>query len=270
MRLIGVKPSRFGITLWSVMALIIILGERYLSLDIVCALQVAVATIASFSLPLPVTLMLSSAAVLVINWLLVPPQGSFLIDLQQHAVLLSATWLASSIIPALIALQRAYTSWLSAQRADDKQLNLRIQALASVQQSVTVDWLYEQIAAIVNDAVSLLVIQDPLVDLLITPRHRYRHEPSFEDRAIMWIVLRQGHSFGPLTGANEHLPAWFIRITVQQRPVGVMMIPASHADKDILAAKRYACIRQYIMLFDRLGTLPVAEPAPIDTNHSDG
>ena len=71
-------------------------------------LLVLSSAVAALWLPVSVSVLSNTVAVMAFNWTFVPPRGTFSIDLRQHALLLGAMLVVNSIIAALMAAQRRH------------------------------------------------------------------------------------------------------------------------------------------------------------------
>ena len=198
-------PYRTGLSIWAMgWAIMLVLGHS-LSLESVCTIAVITSAIGALTLNFIVSFVLATTSTLAINWLFVPPQGSFIVDLSAHAALLTVQWCVSIAVPALIAIQRRYSLWLSETLLRTAEIDTALTRLLQTGDHLSVHMLCEFFADLTGGSFSLMLVDSDEDNIASTPVHRHIGNPSFNDKAVMWIVLRQGLPFGPLTGNNESL-----------------------------------------------------------------
>lgn len=96
-----------GLITWALGSLVIFYIAPQLDLANLAMLLVLTSAIAATLLPALASLILGVVAILLFNWLVVPPRGSFLVNLQQHTVLLLAMLVVNSLIALLMASLRS-------------------------------------------------------------------------------------------------------------------------------------------------------------------
>lgn len=95
-----------GICLWLVLIVILLEQPEFLDLQNAPVLLLLVSTVYSLFLPLAWSLLLSAAAVLLLNYQMVPPIKTFDVDLRAHGILLIAVTLVSWIQAYLLRQQK--------------------------------------------------------------------------------------------------------------------------------------------------------------------
>jgi two-component system sensor histidine kinase KdpD len=248
-------PYRTGLTIWA-MGWAIMLGLGHsLSLASICTIAVITSALGALTLNFIASVVLATVSTLAINWLFVPPQGSFIVDLSAHAALLTAQWCVSISVPALIAIQRRYSLWLSDKLLRTAEIDTALTRLLKSGDHLSVHTLCEFFGALTSEPFSLMLVDNDDDNIASSPVHRHIGNPSFNDKAVMWIVLRQGLPFGPLTGNNESLDCWFLPLRQRGKLQGVVHLPLQDPEHDVLLKKKYAAVMHALLYFDKHGKI---------------
>jgi K+-sensing histidine kinase KdpD len=239
-------------------AIMLVLGHS-LSLESLCTIAVITSALGALTLNFIISVVLATVSTLAINWLFVPPQGSFIVDLSAHAALLTAQWSISIAVPALIAIQRSYSRWLSENLQRTAEIDAALTRLVQASDHLSVHTLCEFFAVLTGGPFSLMLIGSDDANMTSTPAYRHIGNPSFDDKAVMWIVCRQGLPFGPLTGNNESLDCWFLPLRQGGKLLGVVRLPLQDPQHDVLLKKKYAAAIHALHYFDRYGKVELIE-----------
>ncbi len=242
-----------GIGIWVCgWALMLALSNR-LALDTLGMIAVATSVIASLAINLWTSWILATLSTLAFNWLFIPPQGSFLVDLQEHAALLGLVWIISLGMSLLIELQRQYNAW-SRRMATRRNAYVHAMKSAMSGRAQSDPWAFVRLLSDCAGApVILLILKGASETDDDEPPHQYIGAPTFEQQCVMWIVLRVGQAYGPATGQNESLDCWYIPIHGQSGPIGVAMIPLSVLGPQALLSMELA---DYTKLLHAFGEMP--------------
>jgi K+-sensing histidine kinase KdpD len=244
-----------GLSIWALgWAIMLVLGDS-LSLESLCTIAVITSALGSITLNFIISVVLATASTLAINWLFVPPQGSFFVDLSAHAALLTVQWCVSIAVPALITIQRRYSLWLSDKLLRTAEIDTALTRLLQTGDHLTVHTLCEFFAVLTGGPFSLMLVDSDDDNIASTPVHRHIGNPSFNDKAVMWIVLRQGLPFGPLTGNNESLDCWFLPLRQSGKLLGVVRLPLKDPEHDVLLKKKYTVVMHALFYFDKRGRI---------------
>jgi len=180
-------------------------------------LLVLSSALASLWLPAWLSALAGALAVLAFNWVFVPPRGTFTVDLRQHALLLGAMLIVSTIVAAVMAALRRQAARSEGYAARAEQLRtwgdtLRDAADPLLQAGA----LQSGLAAICGAPVALLIPNQPAV---ATDAGRpgpqdqdalQVGETDADQQAGLWHCLRQGQPMGPGTGRHEELADWYL------------------------------------------------------------
>ena len=250
----GQLPARTGLTIWALGWGILLLTGHALALEMVCAMAVLTAVLGAVTLNFLSSFVLATASTLAINWIFVPPQGSFIVDLNTHATMLMVAWGVSIIVPGLIVVQRHYSLWLKEKLRYSAEIDQALSALLHAGDHLSLHALCEFFAQLTQGSFSLMLVDKESDERSEAPQHRHIGTPSFEEKTVMWIVCRQGLAFGPLTGQNESLDGWYFPIRQGGKLVGAVQLPLQDPQHDVLLQKKYTAVLQALHSFDRHGS----------------
>jgi K+-sensing histidine kinase KdpD len=247
------NPARNGLAIWAAGWMFMLIFEHTLELETLCTIAVLVAVLGATTLDFISTFVLATLTTLAINWIFVPPQGSFLIDLRDHAILLIAQWTISITVTGLMVMQRHYSAWLNTNLQRLTTIENELKDLLNHSQDLTVHSLEKFLSVVADDSVSLQLTIEENETGSLQAEHYYIGTPSFEVKIVMSIVGLQGHAFGPLTGNNENLGSWYFPIKRDGKLIGVVHIPLKNHEHDLLLEKKFAAVKRAIEYFDRFG-----------------
>src|SRR5688572_4028974 len=106
-RRIVLRRLALGAVVWAAAWLCMVWLDGHVDLANLAMVLVLASASATLWLPVAVSLVASTVAVLAFNWIFVPPRGTLTVDLRQDALLLTAMLVVSWIVAAIMALQRA-------------------------------------------------------------------------------------------------------------------------------------------------------------------
>ncbi|PXW95477.1 two-component system sensor histidine kinase KdpD [Sphaerotilus hippei] len=180
--------------------------------------------------PLPASMLASALALLAFNWTFVPPRQTFSIDLRQDAVLLLVLLAVNWIIAALMALLRRQVDLAEQATHQIGQLHAlggRLREADDPRGEAPL--LGTQLEAVFDGAsggrVALMMLGDE-----DWPKNnddaavRWQGSPDADQRAGLWLCLREGRAMGPGTGWYEGLSAWYLPMRAHGACAGAALI----------------------------------------------
>jgi len=183
------------------------------------------AAVATLWLPVSVSVLASTAAVLAFNWVFVPPRGTFVVDLRQDALLLGAMLLVTWIVAALIALQRAAAEHARGHAQQAEQLRRFGDALRDSSDPLADASLLQQaLAELSRAAVKLLVLKTAMPHTNDADSVELLGAPTAEQLEGLWHCARRRAAFGPGTGRYEELQDWYLPLRSRDGSVGAAFI----------------------------------------------
>lgn len=209
-------------------------------------LFVLASVIASVWLSAPAAFVFALACMLGFNWAFVPPRGSFSVDVERHAILLLAMLLVSWLIAGLVWRLRAQ----AAAARDAARWAARLQALGealrdSAEPADQAAAVVQALAELGGAPASLMLLRDGLPQADVAEALWLHGEPADADeRAGLWLCLRQSQPFGPGTGRHGEQPAWYLPLRSGGASHGAALVrlaePEAAAD-DIRARAQALC-----------------------------
>ena len=195
----------------------------------------------------------SAFGVLAFNYALVPPRGSFSVNLHQHALLLATMLAVSALVALLMARQRRLAAQAQQHAQQSEALRLLGERLREADDpaGLAASFLGSLQQAAGAPASMLLQAADT-AELL-------QGEASADETAGLRLCLQQGAAMGPGTGRHEEQPAWYLPMRGRQLSHGAALLrvgPAGAAQEGLrrhaqalcdqmgLALERAAAVRQ--------------------------
>ena len=231
------------------------------------------------------SLLACSMSVLAFNYAFVPPRGSFTVGLQQHALLLGAMLGVGGIVALLMHRQRQLATEERVQAQRSEQLRQLGEALREVDEEPgrLGPLLQEALARCSGAAATLLLPQgevpadaaqaphagrvadranDPVSDLVadlvtnlvtnLVTDSELLGAASADERAGLWLCLRQHRAMGPGTGWHEEQPAWYLPMRGRRRSYGAALL--SGQAMTAMSAPGARALREHAQaLCDQLG-----------------
>ncbi|MGM9487239.1 sensor histidine kinase [Ideonella sp. YS5] len=174
-------------------------------------LFVIASVVASIWLSAPAAFAFALACMLSFNWGFVPPRGSLEVDFERHAVLLAAMLAVSWLIAGLVWRLRAQAT----AARDAARWAGRLQALGealrdSAEPADQARPVAEALADLGGAPAALMLLHDELPPADSAEAVRVQGTIDADERAGLWLCLRQSQSFGPGTGRHTEQPAWYL------------------------------------------------------------
>ena len=209
-------------------------------------LLVLTSALASLWLPAWLSALAGVLAVLAFNWVFVPPRGSFNVDLRQHALLLGAMLVVTTIVSVLMAALRRQARHSDGHALRAEQLRhwgdtLRDAADPLLQAGA----LQSALAREGGVPVALLLLKDQaLATAPATARSLdaplddgaalHLGETDADQAAGLWFCLRQGQPMGPGSGRHEEQADWYLPLRGRGATLGAAVLrglgaPSRHA-----------------------------------------
>jgi len=188
-------------------------------------LFVMASVVASIWLSAPAAFAFALACMLSFNWGFVPPRGSFSVDVERHAVLLLAMLLVSWLIAGLVWRLRAQ----AAAARDAAQWAARLQALGealrdSAEPAEQAAPVARALAALGGAPSALMLLHDGLPQADVAEAIWLHGEVDADERAGLWMCLRQSQPFGPGTGRHGEQPAWYLPLRSRGSSFGAALV----------------------------------------------
>jgi two-component system sensor histidine kinase KdpD len=200
-------------------------------------LFVTASVLASIWLGAPASFAFALMCMLSLNWGFVPPRGSFTVDLERHAVLLGAMLLVSWLIAGLVWRLRAQAAAARDAACWAARLQVVGEALRdSADPSAQAQPIAEALAALGGRPAALMLLHDELPPADLAEMALWHGEVSDDERAGLWLCLRQSQPFGPGTGRHGEQPAWYLPLRSRGASHGAALVrlanPESASDAD--------------------------------------
>lgn len=204
-------------------------------------LFVLASVIASIWLSAPAAFAFALACMVSFNWAFVPPRGSFSVDLERHAVLLLAMLLVSWLIAGLVWRLRAQ----AAAARDAARWAARLQALGealrdSAEPAEQAMPVAQALAALGGAPSALMLLHDELPQADAADAVWLHGDVDADERAGLWLCLRQSQAFGPGTGRHGEQPAWYLPLRARGASFGAALVRLAEPDSASDAARARA------------------------------
>lgn len=181
--------------------------------------------LASIWLPAPAAFAFALACMLSFNWGFVPPRGSLAVGVERHAVLLLAMLVVSWLIAGLVARLRAQ----AAAARDAANWASRLQAIGealrdSADPQQQAQPVAQALAELGGAPAALMLLRDELPHSDQADAAWLHGELSADERAGLWLCLRQSQAFGPGTGRHGEQPAWYLPLRSRGASYGAALV----------------------------------------------
>jgi two-component system, OmpR family, sensor histidine kinase KdpD len=180
---------------------------------------------ASIWLAAPAAFAFALACTLSFNWGFVHPRRSFAVDLERHAVLLAAMLMVSWLIAGLVWRLRAQTAaardaarWAAALQAIGEALR---DSAEPIDQAEPVARALTQLG---GRPAALMLLRDELPPADAGDAIWLHGEVDADERAGLWLCLRQSQAFGPGTGRHGDQPAWYLPLRSRGASYGAALV----------------------------------------------
>lgn len=246
-------PAKTGLAIWIAGWMLMLMLGHVFELETICSIAVLTAVLGAMTLHFIGTVVFATLSTLAINWIFIPPQGSFLIDLNDHATLLIGQWVVSIAVPGLIVLQRNYSAWLNTNLQRLAKIESELKLLYKNSHQLTIYSLRDFFSIISDDASSFRLIAKTFEKGSPQEKYIFIGTPNFEVKVVMSIVCLQGSAIGPMTGNNENLDSWYFPVKREGKLIGVVHIPLKNHEHDLLLEKKFAAAQSALLFFDKYG-----------------
>lgn len=188
-------------------------------------LFVIASVLASIWLSAPAAFAFALLCMLSFDWGFVPPRGSLEVDFERHAVLLLAMLVVSWLIAGLVSRLRAQ----AAAARDAARWAARLQAVGealreSADPLQQAEPVAQALSELGGDPAALLLLRDELPQA-DHPEAAWVHgELNPDERAGLWLCLRQSQAFGPGTGRHSEQPAWYLPLRSRGSSYGAALV----------------------------------------------
>jgi two-component system sensor histidine kinase KdpD len=248
-----------GLT-WVLAAVVMHLLDGQVDLANQAMLLVLASALSALWLPVRATLTLSTLALLAFNWALVPPRGTFSVDLRQHAVLLGAMLCLNTLIALLMVRLRSRAELATAQAAQAEQLRLWSDTLRDTAEPLDhAPTLQQALSHWVGAPVSLLLPTTGDADAWLGT-------PDADQREALHLAQQQSRAMGPGTGWHDEQPGWTLPLRARHHSLGAAHLPLpadAPPDPTLLLHAQALCDRLGAEL-DRSHALRAAQQARDD------
>jgi two-component system, OmpR family, sensor histidine kinase KdpD len=213
------------VVVWAVGWAGLMLMDGRVDISNLAMLLVLSSAVAALWLPVSVSLLSNTVAVMAFNWTFVPPRGTFSIDLRQHALLLGAMLVVNSIIAALMAAQRKQARLAERHAVQAEQLRTWGDTLRdAIDPLAHVGALHATLTEISGGAVALLALKDRAPPSNDNDAALRVGEADADQVAGLWHCLRQGQPLGPGTGRYEELSDWYLPLRGRGASLGAAVL----------------------------------------------
>jgi two-component system, OmpR family, sensor histidine kinase KdpD len=201
-------------------------------------------------------------AVLAFNWFFVPPRGSFSVDLRQHALLLLTMLVVAWVVAALVARQRRLALRERDAACQAQQLRALGDALRDTDDpAARAPALAQALSALVEAPVALLLLRGPLPARDDAQAAQWIGSADADQRAGLWLCMRQASALGPGTGRHEDQPRWYLPLRGRGASHGAAQLPCPRPAPDALRAHAQALCDQMGLALERAQALAQAAAA---------
>jgi two-component system sensor histidine kinase KdpD len=180
----------------------------------------------AFWLPPFASLIVCAAAVLAFNFVFVPPRGTFSVDLHQHALLLVTMLAVSWTVALLMARQRQLAQQERMHRARAEQLRSFGEALRDAEDPRSRGPLLQHaLSELTGSPPTLLMLPEAPLDSGAADACMLLGDATTDEKAGLWLSLRQSQAMGPGTGRHEEQGAWYVPMRGRHASFGAALLP---------------------------------------------
>ena len=225
------------LTAWLVMFLLdgrVDIGNQALILVLASA-------VAAFWLPPMASVVTCAAGVLAFNFVFVPPRGTFSVDVHQHALLLVTMLAVSWIVALLMARQRQLAEKERMHLMRAEQLRGLGEALRDADDPRTQGPLLRQaLTNVTGSPATLLMLPGGVSDTADADGCVLLGDASADQKAGLWMTLKERHAMGPGTGRHQEQSAWYLPMRGRGSAFGAALLPLASAAGDAGALRVHA------------------------------
>lgn len=226
---VGLKRRLIGTTaalaLWALAWTGATLLDHHTDLANQAMLFVIASVVASIWLSAPAAFAFALLCTLSFDWGFVPPRGTLWVHVERHAVLLTAMLVVSWLIAGLVARLRAQAT----AARDAARWAARLQAVGeALRESADPQQQAEPVAQALSELgglpAALLLLRDELPQTDHADAAWLHGTPDADERAGLWLCLRQSQAFGPGTGRHSEQPAWYLPLRSRGSSYGAALV----------------------------------------------
>ncbi|WP_052417070.1 sensor histidine kinase [Cellvibrio mixtus] len=223
-----------GLAIWALGWCVLLLLDTRFDLASLSLILVLTSAIASLWLPVSITLVTSVIALMAFNWALVPPRGTFVIDLHQHAFLLVAMLVVNVIVAGLMVSLREQTRRAQAHAEAADVLRTWGDKLRDTKEPAELlGELQQQLARLANSPVQILSDMNNDIAQLTT-----------EQREALIYCRDNNQAIGPGTGRYQELANLYLPLRGKGQAGGAVMLDAALIGQPELLAQAQALCDQ--------------------------
>lgn len=174
----------------------------------------------------------SAAAIMVFNFLFVPPRGAFSVDLRQHALLLITSLTVSWIVTLLMARLRRHAAEATSHARRSDQLRLLGEALrAADTPAEQASVLQRELSELGGGLATLLLRGAEGLGMTGEDEVWSVGAATPDEAAGLRLCLQDSRAMGPGTGRHEEQQAWYLPLRGLQRAQGAALVRMGPADR---------------------------------------
>ena len=218
-----------------------LLLDGHVDLASLALILVLASAVVALWLPLPVSIAACAAAVLGFDYAFVPPRGTFTVDLRQHAFLLVTMLVVTWLVALLVARQRERAAGERLQAMRAGQLLTLGEALRDAEDPRACGArLQDALASLVGASASLMLLEGPVPATDDPAAVLEVGGLAPDERAGLWLSLREGRALGPGTGRYVEQDAWYLPMRGRQSCFGAAVLRFAAAPQDAEAVRAHA------------------------------
>jgi two-component system sensor histidine kinase KdpD len=200
-------------------------------------------------------------SVLAFNWFFVPPRGTFTVDLHQHALLLATMLAVAWIVAALVARQRALAQRAQAAARQAQELRAMGDALRDADDPASsAEALRQALSALAGAPAAMLLLRRSLPMRDDDAAAEWHGTVDANQRAGLWLCVRQSSALGPGTGRHEDQPDWYLPLRGRGASQGAVQMRSPGIDDERFAHAQALC-DQFGLALERAQALAQAAAA---------
>jgi two-component system sensor histidine kinase KdpD len=213
----------WALAIWLAGALLLALLDNTLDLANLALILVLVSALAALWSSPWVAVAASALGVLAFNYALVPPRGSFTVNLHQHALLLATMLVVSGLVALLMARQRRLAAQEHRHAQESEALRLLGERLREADEPAGLAGTFRQALQQATATPATLLLQAP------GSAAQVEGEANDDETAGLRLCMQQGIAMGPGTGRHEEQPAWYLPMRGRRQSHGAALL---HIDPD--------------------------------------
>lgn len=230
-----------GAAVWLAAWVGMFLLDGHVDLASLALIPVLASAFAALWLPLPVSIVACAATVLAFDYAFVPPRGTFSVDLRHHALLLVTVLVVTWIVALLVAGQRERAAGERRQAMRARQLLTLGEALRDADDPRACGpRLQEALASLVGATAGLVLLDCPAPSTGDPSGAVEVGDLTPDERAGLWLGLREGRALGPGTGRYEQQAGWYLPMRGRRSCFGAALLRLAGIPPDADAVRAHA------------------------------